>query len=81
MVKINEVKTPLYLAAEAGRADVLSWLLDQGVDVNLISELYRAELHMAARQASLQVVQALVGKGAQLNSQDKAGKNALISCC
>jgi ankyrin repeat protein len=75
--------TPLLYAAGAGHLEVVSWLLDQGADIN-----YRTPrdfhtggrfcaLHQATAGGHLKVVQHLLQRGAKIDLKDGFGDTAL----
>ncbi|MDE0359324.1 MAG: ankyrin repeat domain-containing protein [Gammaproteobacteria bacterium] len=62
--------TPLHLASRAGNAGVVAALLDAGVNPDILTGTGAASLHFAAEADALEVVNALVGHGADVNVRD-----------
>ena len=60
----------LHWAAEAGRLDAVKKLVEMGAPVDITTEQGITPLMRAARRGSLEVVQYLVGKGADVHAQD-----------
>ncbi|QHT65218.1 hypothetical protein GXP67_00270 [Rhodocytophaga rosea] len=78
--KTNEA---LFLeAAAAGNAELISYLLEQGVDVNTADELQISALHQVVAYAPgekvLSLLQLLQSKGANLNAENYAGYTPLM---
>ena len=71
--------TAFQQAAEAGRIDVLSALLDSlGVDVNIQDAFGHTALHLAAEEGHFDVVRFLLGvPGVNVTIQDELGNTAL----
>ncbi|SCZ87032.1 ankyrin repeat domain-containing protein [Nitrosomonas mobilis] len=80
--------TPLYLAAQRGSSNVVRALLDRGAEVNTTvvgghgwTSLTTALLYsngVPTNEESLEIVKALLAKGADVNAKDKYGKTALM---
>ena len=62
--------TFLHCAAEVGRLDVVKKMVAKGISVDIITSQGVTPLMLAARRGSWEVVQYLVGKGANVNAQD-----------
>ncbi len=58
---------PMLTAARAGRADVVSLLLELGVDVDVADEIEQRGLQVAVAGGSLEVVKLLVAHGADVD--------------
>jgi hemoglobin len=74
--------TPLYFVGNgspgASGAAVVRVLVQGGANVNAHERLkHCTALHMAARRGNVQVAQALLGYGAELEARDKLGETAL----
>jgi len=66
----SEGITPLHLAAEHGRQQIVELLLEKGADVNAKSGFKRTPLHYAASSGHEGIVGRLMAKGAELNALD-----------
>jgi ankyrin repeat protein len=75
--KDSNGQTPLYLAAEHGRKDVIHLLLDKGANVNVQGGLCGNALQAASHGGHEQVVKLLLDKGADVNAQSGTFGNAL----
>lgn len=70
--------TPLYLASQSGRAEVVSALLASGASANAVGRFGRTPLHRAARGGHAAVVRALLSStGIRLNDRQEGGDSAL----
>ena len=77
----------IVMAAEEGKGDVVRYLLDHGADVDEMGiehptdERYREDvgsaLHRAAYAGHCEVVELLVGRGANLDLRDLSGRTAM----
>jgi ankyrin repeat protein len=78
--------TPLTVAAELGRADMVRWLLEQGADVEDVAphEYFKPALCAAAYGKRPEVAALLIAAGANLEARDRFGHtplaNAFINC-
>lgn len=78
--------TPLTVASELGRVDIVRWLLEQGANVEDVAphECYKPALCAAAYCKRLEVVALLLAAGAKLEADDHFGNtplaNAFINC-
>jgi truncated hemoglobin YjbI len=74
--------TPLYCVANeqrgAGGADVVRLLVQSGADVNASDGAKRCTaLHMAARRGNVEIAEALLNCGAELDPRDRSGDTPL----
>jgi ankyrin repeat protein len=78
----REETTPLMLAVEYGHADVAEILIDAGADVDAtaggLPVLVRAVDPIRSHGANLDIVNALIGAGTDINQTDSEGFTALI---
>lgn len=74
---IPEGATPLFIAAQNGRADVAKILLDSKADVNLATQFGSTPLFMAARNGQLEIVTQLISRGANVNATTRTGSTPL----
>ena len=85
-VKLDDTSDALGAAAEAGRCDIVEFLLDKGARINEVCRVYQdfghyinrderaeAPLHRAIRKDTLDVMELLVDRGANVNLQDAKG--------
>jgi ankyrin repeat protein len=66
-------RTPLYMACDSGRVDVVKLLLDKGADANA-----SGALSSAACQGHVELVKLLLDKGADVNARSKEGWTPLL---
>ncbi len=71
--------TPLHKAAEAGSLEAVEALLDDGVNVNVLTEGANrvSPLHIAAARGHQGVIRLLADRGAQMNLRDVTGATPL----
>ena len=67
--------TPLFLAAEEGHFDVVSFLLEEGADVNFVNNSFITPLHIAAVKGHYAIVELLLQKGGKIASLFKVIKS------
>lgn len=82
--KVNDVTkiingwTPLIFASRYGFKDIVSLLIDKGVDINLKSIINNTTVLMhASIGGHLDIVKMLLDAGANINEKDKYGNTAL----
>ena len=68
--------TPLHFAAEAGRTDIVEFLITKGADVNTESRQGRIPLHIAADNGYKEIAELLIAKAADVNAK-KSGYTPL----
>lgn len=84
----KKTRSPLVIAAREGRADIVTYLLDRGVDVNEIpdnDDIYdndrqhglKNALCTAALEGKAEIVKLLLERGADRDIRDTLGKSAL----
>ena len=66
---------PIFAAAQRDRADVVAFLLDLGVSIEIEDEHKQRPLHIAATFDSLQVAELLIERGAKLNTIESNWNN------
>lgn len=66
----NDGKTPLHIAAEYGRNEMIELLLSRKADVNSKTVFNLTPLHFAAAYGRKNAVELLIAKGADLNIKD-----------
>lgn len=72
----DKVQTPLIAAAEAGRNEIVTLLLENGAAVNLADLDGRTALMVAASKGRRAVAENLIGEGANAALQDENGETA-----
>ncbi|KAK8071376.1 hypothetical protein PG997_011579 [Apiospora hydei] len=84
----NDGEIPLHFACRLSKPKLVSFLLENGADVNIVEELYKQPpltIACAARVVSLDVVRALVQGGADVNATNEGldfeGHSALLAAC
>ena len=71
-------RTPLIISAIEGNSELAMLFLDNDADISIKDNNYKmTALHFAALYGQLDIVTALVKKGANINEMDAAGKTAL----
>jgi len=75
-------RTPLIVSAVEGNVELARLLLENDADTALKDNYYqRTALHFAALYGQLDIVDALLKKGTDVNEKDKAGRTALDYAC
>lgn len=69
-------RTPLQLAAEMNRSDIVSLLAEAGADVNTQDKKGRTPLHRATYEGKVEAAEALLANGADPNVTNRNGKTA-----
>jgi len=71
----NQGYTAIHWGAFGGNAEVVEWLIDQKVNVNVTNQAGDTPLHIAAWKGHGDAVKLLIGKGKATNGlKNKAGK-------
>lgn len=71
-------KTPLHVAALAGKSDAARWLAANGANLEARDDYQRTALVLASREmAGIDMVRTLLDLGANIDSTDRFGDNAL----
>jgi ankyrin repeat protein len=65
-VNLNGEPLPLHLAALRGRVEIMTMLLDAGVDINAVTEYQHTVCHMAILNNQFDALKLLVERGANL---------------
>lgn len=67
--------TPLQLACFFGHEAIALWLMEQGADVNAVAknDMRIAPIHAAAANGNLNILKALLAKGANVNARQQGG--------
>ncbi|CAB3370908.1 Hypothetical predicted protein [Cloeon dipterum] len=69
-------------AASTNHVEMVSYLLDKGVNPNATDEFKRAPLHLAACRGFIDTLELLLDKGANPNQKDSMGNTALhLAAC
>lgn len=67
--------TTLHCAAGEGCLEVVKFLIDKGINVNIINGYGSTALHNAAYRGDLEIIRFLLKKGANPTIRNKDGKN------
>ncbi|MDX5526921.1 MAG: ankyrin repeat domain-containing protein [Wolbachia endosymbiont of Andrena nigroaenea] len=67
--------TTLHYAAGEGCLEVVKFLIDEGINVNIINGYGSTALHNAAYRGDLEIIRLLLEKGANPTIRNKDGKN------
>lgn len=70
--KVNGISL-IHYASALGKDEILSYIIEHGVDVNTLDMLDRSPLHLAAAQDKITVLYILLNSGAIVDVADKAG--------
>lgn len=70
--------TPLTLASQGNKEDIVSYLINRGADVNLENEAGMTPLISAVRFDRIGNIKILLSKGADINYKNKYGNNAVM---
>ncbi|KAL6077642.1 Cytohesin-4 [Balamuthia mandrillaris] len=76
-----EGSTPLFMAAYAGQAEAIRFLISTGAKVNVKDDKGVTPLHIAAYKNKLEAGMALVEAGANINAQDDGKVSPLHHTC
>jgi hypothetical protein len=68
--------TAIFAAARRDRADVVSWLLDLGVPIEVEDETKQRTLHVAAAANALHVARLLIERGAEIDPRETRWNSA-----
>ena len=72
-------RSPLCIAAERGDIDVVTFLIENGADVNVTDVNGNTPLiFIINKTGHLEITQRLLGKGAAVNTQNRTGETALM---
>jgi uncharacterized protein len=67
----------LHYAIVGKNHDISLFLINNGIDVNMVDENGNTSLHLIAEHPNLDVAQAILNRGGDLNIRNKYGNNAL----
>jgi ankyrin repeat protein len=76
-VNLNEERWPLHRAAEHGRVEIMTMLLDAGADINAVDKSQYTVCHFAIVHDQFDVLKLLVERGAILGVVDSVGRSLL----
>lgn len=72
-------KTPLHRAAGKGDAELVTWLIENGLSINALDASGRAPIHFACSKGHADVVKTLLDHGAIMSSRSNFGTPAQIA--
>lgn len=70
-------RTPLYVAAENGRRDIVQYLISKGAEVNAVKQDGYSPLHAAIQSRHKNIAEMLINKGANVNLKAQDGSTPL----
>jgi ankyrin repeat protein len=76
-VKLNDEPWPLHRAAEFGRVEIMTMLLDAGADINAVNGSRYTACHIAILNNQFDALRLLVERGANLGVVDSNGRSLL----
>jgi ankyrin repeat protein len=76
-VNLNDEPWPLHHAAEHGRVEIMTMLLDAGADINAITKYRNTACHIAILNNQFDALKLLVERGANLAVVDSNGDSLL----
>jgi ankyrin repeat protein len=76
-VNLNDEPWPLHHAAEHGRLEIMTMLLDAGADINAITKYRNTACHIAILNNQFDALKLLVERGANLAVVDSNGDSLL----
>ena len=74
---LNPKKSALHLAIKKNNLDIIKWLLENGVDINIKDEDGRTPLMDSVLNLKISMVKFLLEKGASTNDISNNGENLL----
>lgn len=79
MLKQNKAKTDFFTEIAIGDIKTISKYLEEGININSVSEHGHQALMLAAHQGHVEIIKLLIDKGANINGKHKiSGNTALI---
>jgi ankyrin repeat protein len=76
-MNLNGEPLPLHRAAEHGRVEIMTMLLDAGADINAVTKYRNTACHIAILNNQFDALKLLVERGANLDVVDSYGRSTL----
>jgi ankyrin repeat protein len=76
-VNLNDEPLPLHRAAELGRVEIMTMLVDAGADINTVNDNRYTACHYAIKYDQFDALKLLVERGANLDVVDSIGRSLL----
>jgi ankyrin repeat protein len=76
-MNLNDEPWPLHCAAEVGRVEIMTMLLDAGADINAVDKNRRTACHVAILENHFDALKLLVERGANLGVVNSSGRSLL----
>ncbi|CRH00867.1 ankyrin-repeat protein, putative [Plasmodium relictum] len=77
----NNVLSPIHVAAEEGNIEVLNFLLENDVNINLTNKFHQNALHIACLENQEKVVQLLLNHNIDVNCKDNINGECPLMIC
>lgn len=74
--KVNGI-TLMHYASAIGKAEILTYMIEQGADINISDMLGRRPIHMAAAQDNITVLYILLNAGVKVDIADQNGETPI----
>eukprot|EP00792_Barthelona_sp_PAP020_P006228 TRINITY_DN2937_c0_g1_i1.p1 TRINITY_DN2937_c0_g1~~TRINITY_DN2937_c0_g1_i1.p1 ORF type:complete len:782 (-),score=191.21 TRINITY_DN2937_c0_g1_i1:1317-3662(-) len=76
-ISIKDRKTPLHVACENRRLEIIQFLITFGADVNALDNNFESALHKVVLNNHIDAIQLLLAEGATIDIVDKEGRTPL----
>lgn len=77
----NHVYSPIHVAAEEGKEEVVKFLLENGANVNLTNKFHQNALHIACLENQVRIVEILLQYDIDVNCKDNINGECPLMIC